>query len=143
MKRIFKTSLIVTCVIFSVSIFGHQLPTNKTLTNKDAVIKSLLTGINSDNYGLRASSAYLIGELNISEAVIPLMKMLRNEKQDEARIMAALSLYKLGDSRGIFAIKQAIRFDESERVRKMCEKIYGTYITDRYSNSDETILAGF
>lgn len=87
-------------------------------------VSSLLTGINSDNYGLRTSAAFLSGKFHLSEAVIPLMKMLRNAGQEDARIMAALSLIKIGDARGIYAVKQAIRFDESERVRKMCAIFY-------------------
>ncbi len=141
MKSFIKITLII-CAFYSISIFGQQLPTNKNLTNKGAVVKSLLTGINSDNYGLRTSSAYLLGELNILEAVIPLMRMLRNEIHDEARIMAALSLYKLADSRGIFAIKQAIRFDDSERVRRICEKLYAAYVSEMNSKSHETLIAG-
>jgi hypothetical protein len=35
--------------------------------------------------------------------------MLKNETNEEARIMAALSLYKIGDARGIFAVKQSIQ----------------------------------
>jgi hypothetical protein len=44
------------------------------------------------------------------------------------RIIAALSLYKIGDSRGIFAIRQAIKFDESKRVSKLCDKFYRAYL---------------
>ena len=66
--------------------------------------------------------------LKSDEAVIPLMKILKNDENEEARIMAALSLLKIKDSRGIFAIKQAIQFDESERVRKMCSIFYQDYL---------------
>lgn len=124
--RFFLPGILI-ILLFTISAFGNQAPANTQLKNRDTVVKSLLIGINSDNYGLRTSSAYVIGELNLSEAVIPLMRMLRNETNEEARIMAALSLYKIGDARGIFAVKQAIRFDESPRVRKMCERIYYSY----------------
>ena len=125
--------IFIICFVFAFSTFGNSLPTNKQLKHKDAVLKSLLMGVNSENYGLRTSSAYMLGELEFLESVIPLMKMLRNEENEEARIMAAVSLFKIGDARGIFAVKQAIRFDDSERVRKMCEKIYNTF---RFEHSD-------
>jgi hypothetical protein len=35
--------------------------------------------------------------------------------------MAALSLFKIGDERGLFAVKQAIKFDDNDQVKKMCE----------------------
>ena len=133
--------IFIICTVFTLSTFGNNLPLNKQLKNRDAVVKSLLIGINSDNYGLRTSSAYLIGELKLSEAVIPLMRMLKNEIHEEARIMAALSLFKIGDARGIFAVKQAIRFDESQRVSKMCERLYCAYKSDL--KNQEILLAGF
>ena len=68
-----------------------------------------MNGINSGNQGLRMSSAYFLGEFKCDEAVIPLMKILKSDDNEESRIMSALSLLKIGDSRGIFAIKQAIQ----------------------------------
>ena len=90
-----------------------------------------MNGINSDNQGLRMSSAYLLGEFKSDEAVIPLMKILKSDDNEESRIMSALSLLKIGAARGIFAIKQAIQFDESERVRKMCSIFYQDYLINK------------
>lgn len=92
------------------------------------IIKNLLVGVKSDNYGLRTSSAFLLGEFQADESVIELLGMLHNEESDDARIMAALSLLKIEDERGIFAIKQAVKYDKSERVRKICEKFYNHYL---------------
>ena len=85
----------------------------------------------SENLGLQSWAAYMLGEFCCDEAVVPLLKILHNSPYEEMRIMAALSLYKIGDSRGIFAIKQAIKFDECERVRKICEKFYKAYLQDK------------
>jgi len=51
-----------------------------------------------------------------------------------ARIMAALSLYKIGNERGIFAIKQAIQFDADEQVKKMCSILYQMYSVEKEKN---------
>lgn len=133
--------IFIICTVFTISIFSSQSINSKHLKNREAVVKSLLIGINSENYGLRTSSAYMIGELKITEAVIPLMKMLKSEKNEEARIMAAVSLFKIRDARGIFAVKQAIRFDTSQRVSRICEKIYNSYRQQESIN--EVVLAGF
>ena len=90
-----------------------------------------MNGIHSDNEGLVMSSSYFLGELKSDEAVIPLMKILKSDVNEEARIMAGLSLSKIGDSRGIFAIKQAIRFDKSERVKRMCVNFYQDYLSQK------------
>jgi hypothetical protein len=105
-------------------------PTKGHIYNRDNAIKSLTNGLNSDNVGLRTSSVYLLGELKSNESVIELMRILRNDPYEEARILAALSLYKIGDARGINAIKQRTRFDESERVRKNCQLFYQSFLNE-------------
>ncbi len=98
--------------------------------NRYIAIKPLTNGLNSDNIGLRTSSVYLLGELKPDESVIGLMRILRNDPYEEARILAALSLYKISDARGINAIKQRIRIDESERVRKNCQLLYLSFLNE-------------
>ena len=131
-----KTRIIVICfliVTLSITSFGFvvPVPAKKNNVNRDIVITNLMNGINSGNQGLRMSSAFFLGEFKSDEAVIPLMKILKSDDNEESRIMSALSLLKIGDSRGIFAIKQAIQFDESERVRKMCSKFYQDYLINK------------
>jgi hypothetical protein len=108
--------------------YGSNNPVKNSLANREMVIKNLMVGVKSDNYGLRTSSAFLLGEFQADESVIELLGMLHKEESDDARILAALSLLKIEDARGIYAIKQAVRFDKSERVRKICEKFYHYYI---------------
>mgnify|MGYP000320620532 FL=1 len=131
-----KTKIFLNCLVLisiSISSFGFikQLPAKVHNYNRDLVIENLLNGVNSGNHGLRMSSAYLLGEIKADEAVIPLMKILKNDQNEEARIMAALSLLKIEDSRGLFAIKRTIQFDDSERVKKMCSIFYQDYITNK------------
>ncbi|MGQ9642957.1 MAG: HEAT repeat domain-containing protein [Ignavibacterium sp.] len=108
--------------------FGINNPSKKSLVSREMIIKNLLVGVKSDNYGLRTSSAFLLGEFQADDAVIELLGMLHKEESDDARIMAALSLLKIEDARGIYAIKQAVKFDTSERVRKICEKFYNHFL---------------
>ena len=75
----------------------------------------------------------MLGELRCKGALIPLLKVLHNGKCEEVRILAALSLYKINDARGIFAIKQAAIYDESERVKRICGIFYNAHL-----NRDET-----
>lgn len=129
MKKIFMLSI---SILLLVSSLISAAEPSKIITQKfsDNTIKSLLVGLESTNLGLKTSSAYMIGELKIANAVIPLMRMLRNNESEEARIVAALALYKLGTPTSIFAIKQASRFDDSERVRKMCFRFYAAYVQE-------------
>ncbi|MFC2139988.1 HEAT repeat domain-containing protein [Bacteroidota bacterium] len=101
---------------------------------------NLLVGVNSDNEGLRISSAYYLGELKSEKAVIPLMRMLRQEKVEAARIIAALSLIKIEDPQGLFMVKRTARFNELERVRKMSGQFYNAYLVQKYleANPDKS-----
>ena len=100
----------------------------QNLMAKESCINTLLEGLNTENRGLQAGCAYMLGELCCDRSVITLLDILHSNPSEELRILAALSLYKIGDSRGIYAIKQAIKFDESERVSRLCEKFYSAYM---------------
>jgi len=99
---------------------------------KENTVETLIMGLNSSNIGLKSSSAYMIGELKLTEAIIPLLRILHTEKNEEIRIAAALALYKIGSPVAIYAVKQTIRFDESERVSKLCANFYNDYLKNKY-----------
>jgi len=101
-------------------------------------IESLMNGLSSENLGLKSSSAYMIGELQLSEAVIPLMRILHQDENAEIRIAAALALYKIGSPIAIHAVKQAIRFDDSERVSKLCTSFYSEYLKNKFNDEEKT-----
>ena len=114
-------------VLISLITFSTFAGNNKGDKVNDYAVASLIMGINSNNFGLRTSAAYMLGELKCEKGVIPLMRMLKSEDREDARIVAALALFKIGNAKGIFAIKQAIKFDQSERVRRLCTNFYHAY----------------
>ena len=120
-------TVLILIITLSTTAFAGDNPTKK-YENSQNTVSSLIEGLKSDNTGLKTSCAYLLGELNITEGIIPLMRLLRNDESDEVRICAALALYKIGTPISIFAVKQAIRFDESERVSKLAAKFYYDYL---------------
>jgi len=120
---LFAVSLIL---IFSLRILPQEIADQNT-TAKEACIKTLLEGLQTDNRGLQAGCTYMLGELCCGRSVIKLLDVLHNSSSEELRILAALSLYKIGDSRGIYAIKQSIKHDESKRVSRLCELFYKAY----------------
>ena len=104
---------------------------------KESTIASLLEGLSSDNLRLKSSCAYMLGELKVTEAIIPLMRILHNDVNEELRISAALALYKIGTPMSIYAVKQAGRFDESERVNKLAQNFYTEYLRQKFNNTDD------
>lgn len=117
-------SLIVMFTVVTLPAFAQS--DNKS--NQECVYQNLIAGINSDNLGLKTSAAYFLGEYKCEKALYPLMKMLKSDTREKVRIAAALALIKIGNAKGIFAIKRAIKFDESSRVRKLCSNFYNAYL---------------
>ena len=89
---------------------------------------NLLVGLKSDNQGLKVSCAYFLGEIKSKKATNLLMDMLHTSENHSMRQVAALALYKINSERGMFAIKQAIRFDNDEQTRKLCKIFYNQYL---------------
>lgn len=105
------------------------------ITDETGIIEeNLMVGLRSDNTGLRSSTAYYLGELKSRKAVIDLMRMLHNSDDEAVRILSALSLIKIDDARGVFAVKRAAQFDKSERVKRMCSIFYNSW--DKNKDSD-------
>lgn len=96
--------------------------------NKHLIELNLIEGINSDNEGLKVSAAYLAGEIKSDMSVIPLLRMFNSGANDKVRIAAALSLVKIGDPRGLKAIKFAFQYDDSKYVRNLCKIFYCCYL---------------
>jgi HEAT repeat protein len=94
----------------------------------DRAVANLLVGIKSDNCGLRRSAAYMLGEMEATDAVIPLLGVLHNCSDESARIAAAWALCRIGDGRGVFAVRQSARLDDSRKVRLNCAWFYNLYV---------------
>lgn len=102
---------------------------------------NLLVGLTSSNTGLKISCAYFLGEMKSSRSINGLMSILKRSDIDEERIIAALSLSKIKSDKAIFAVKQRIKFDDSERVQRICEIFYHNYLSE-LSNDNNRIDEG-
>ncbi|MBN1299617.1 MAG: HEAT repeat domain-containing protein [Melioribacteraceae bacterium] len=127
------TAKILAIILFiSLLTTSSVLAGDKTIPNSnlpyDLVEENLLVGLKSDNYGLHLSSAFMLGEIKSERAIIPLTQMLRMSQDEKTRLVAALSLIKIGTDRSIYVVKDAIRFNDFEKVSKMCAKLYNGHI---------------
>lgn len=125
MKNIISwTSFFAIVFFLTLPLEAKVISASPAQISESVIVDNLLIGVNSGNEGLKLSSLFYLGNYDSEKSVIELLHILKDDLKDEARITAALSLYKLGDERGIFAIERAAIFDESPRVRKLCEKFY-------------------
>ena len=151
MKRSNILTLLFAFIIFALStslVFANEpvkpAKANSTSTYNDFTVFSeeeydqieanMLKGIKSDNVGLQTSSAYFLGEMKSDRAMIPLLKLVTNGETEEARIIAALSLYKIKSKIGMYRLKQLSEtYEESEIVRKVFDRLYEIYVSKTYS----------
>jgi hypothetical protein len=93
----------------------------------DQEIGNLITGIKSENLGLRKSAIYFSGLYGVSEAVPALIDQLKIEENAEVKVLTALVLLRLEDPRGIDAIENLYKNDENARVRRMSKAILAEF----------------
>jgi len=125
MKKYVSIAIMMAVIFSTTSLAANK---TKALKASQQAVESLMMGLESENYGLKLSSAYMLGELSSKKAVFSLMRMLRTANNEDERIVAALALYKIGDPAGLNIVKKAISFDESGRVRKHCSDFYHQYV---------------
>lgn len=129
MERLAKLSVaLVLASAFVLPASASDLAKEKEEARNCAAIPNLLIAIESDNAGLQESAAFMLGELKCTKAVIPLMRILHEGKEESARIVAALALSRIGDARGVYAVRRAVEFDSSPRVQKTCAWFYNEYV---------------
>ena len=150
MKRSNKLPLVFVFIVFTLStslVFALEpvKPAKANSTNTyndftvfsenmyDQIESNMLIGIKSNNTGLQTSCAYFLGEMKSDRAMIPLLKLVTNGETEEARIIAALSLYKIESKIGMYRLKYLAESDESELARQVFDRIYRIYVSDKYS----------
>ncbi|MCK9426877.1 MAG: HEAT repeat domain-containing protein [Ignavibacteriaceae bacterium] len=112
-------------LLFAFEGFSYNPTLPEAVTAKKAVItQNLISALDSKNEGLMQSAAYYLGEYKCENAVIPLMKLLHSDCCEGLRVMAALSLTKIGTEKSLFAVRQSSIFDHSDFVRKFCLHFY-------------------
>jgi hypothetical protein len=138
MKKLLPATAIIIFLLVISDAFAKPKITSEI---KQSTVESLMNGLKSENLGLQNSSVYMIGELKLAKALIPLLKILHSEKNEEIRISAALALYKIGSPIAIYAVKQAVRFDDSERVSKLCASFYNEFLKNKFYDMEISKVA--
>jgi HEAT repeat protein len=84
---------------------------------KYAYHQYLLTSLNDENVGCRASAAMLLGENGVQAAIEPLMKMMRTEKDYRVRIIALVSLHKMANPSIVPQLNEMMKKEKNKTVK--------------------------
>jgi len=107
---------IVLVVVLSLSSVGFA----KGVSEYD---QYLINALKDKNIGVRASAAQLLGDRRVQEAIKPLIKMLKSEKDYACRIIAAKALYDIGDLKVLPLLKKVAKKDKNKTVRRVVTAI--------------------
>ena len=132
MKRTTLIPVILFAVLALPTLGNAQDKIRAYYTEKAA--KNLIIGINSDNEGLSRSSIYYAGKDKIAEAVDALIEKMWKEKDPNTRILIALSLYQIGEFRGLEAVKELAVNDSDERIKNMSALIFDQFYKNYTGN---------
>lgn len=146
MKPRFMIASLLCCLFLLTNSVIPQVNTTSAKDSKQVVSKNSLKGLCHSDACTRLDCAVACGMAKCQKAVIPLMKMLREDPSEAVRIVAAQSLIQIGDPIGVYLVSRSAIFNDSEKVRALCEKFYNAYAYEQYvasqkSINDEEILA--
>jgi HEAT repeat protein len=116
MKKLFikfLTAILLVTICQSISFGQNTAQLSKR--NYERAEQSYLNGLESNNFGMRANSAYYLGELKSQAAVFHLINMIYRDRNYGCRIVAALSLFKIGDAAGIQAVKNIREYTPDDK----------------------------
>jgi HEAT repeat protein len=124
-------SVIVLMIMLIVPTSANDLKKQLGEARYNRAVENLLVALKETNTndGLRRSAIYQLGELQADDAVIPIMAVLRRCHDEKCRVAAAWALCKIGDARGEYAVKQAVRFDDSRKVQIHSAWYYNLYVS--------------
>ncbi|HZW39520.1 MAG TPA: HEAT repeat domain-containing protein [Ignavibacteriaceae bacterium] len=123
------TTLVLTLALTLTLGYMNVLGQNTDRLHKNG-IPNLKQAVQSENTGLKKSAIYMAGKYKIAEMVEPLVNQLAKEDDDNVKVLIALSLYEIGDEKGIDAIQDLAYRENPGRVKRMTEALVYEYYKD-------------
>ena len=118
-----KAGMIVMLVcVFAASVAAQKVEIKK-YEFKENAIKSLINGISHENDGVRRGAIYYSGKYMVTQAVDALIEQLEKEKVPSNRMLIVLSLYMIGEKRGLDAIYKTASIDSDPKIRRMSNSL--------------------
>lgn len=121
-----KAGLVLAAVTFIANTAIAQESKQNPISKR--AIENLKVGIMSDNNGLKRNSIYFAGKYRIAESVDALVAELNDTEDPSTRVLIAMSLYLIGEPKGLEAVYEIAKTDDNSRVRRLCNAIYAEYV---------------
>lgn len=126
MKNIIRIIVLAIFVFSTFSLlFAENIPTKARRVEYEQIEKSLLIGLNSDNLGLKISSAYMLGEIKSKNSIPKLTTFIKKVDNDKARLTAILALLKIASSESNVALNQN---DRNNEINQLCKRLMNCHL---------------
>ncbi|MBN1448955.1 MAG: hypothetical protein JXA28_13580 [Bacteroidetes bacterium] len=106
---------------------GHtKLPETRQQILKQNILRNLehrIPDIRTNTLQLLIDLSMTHPEFDLDFALIPVMHILKNDKREGLRILAAVALFHIGGARGHFAVHRRGLYDDSPRVARNCRRL--------------------
>ena len=130
LNSIFENAIFIFIMVVFFMVANSSAQTNSIneITKNKYALDNLIAGIKSENCGIKRSAIYFAGKYRIEEVKDVLLEQLNSENEACIRILIALVLYELGESKGLLAVKKFIETDEDLKSRRMATQIYYNFL---------------
>lgn len=125
--KLMAAAAIIFAIMAAAVSYGMNLGTDeKKPTEQQANIITI--GIYSVNSGVSQCCIYYAGKYKINQSIDALVNILNDASQDVyTRTLAAVSLGRIGNERGLKAIKEIVQSERNGQLKMVCDLIYKGY----------------
>ena len=104
--------------------FQPQTNSDQRVELPDNTVINLVSGIQSDNYGVKMSSIYLAGKYKIMKVSKNLVEEVQNSNDDELCQMLVWSLYQIGNDSCCKELQSIVKNHPSGKIRDFCANLH-------------------
>ena len=121
-------------ILLVTDTFGQNQRISDLSKHKYA-LQNLVSGIHSENHGVRESTIYFAGQYRFIDTEDALIEQLKVEKDSDIKVLIGLALFRMNSEKGMNELQMLTKKDSNPRVRRMSQAIYNEYLV---SNSHRT-----
>jgi len=127
-----KKSMLATALVLSVGLLATSaVQAQNHSTDWAQFSKALKNAAAHDNYGVKLGALQQIAiygsHLDMDGAVFDVVRVYRNAKNENERILALSALAKMNNAWAIDFLSRSVRFEQNERVRKITIDVVNQY----------------
>ena len=133
-EKLYFALVAILFVLLVTDTFGQNQKVSELAKNKFA-LENLVSGIHSENHGVRESTIYFAGQYRFIDTEDALIEQLKVEKDSDIKVLIGLALFRMNSEKGMNELQMLTKNDSNPRVRRMSQAIYNEYLV---SNSHRT-----